>query len=144
VPVLSLVLADQGLLLQHLVVKAITRTPKFLQALPNAPYFVTVGWLQACIEAKAIVGEFLLLSRRMDRVDEPKSHRPADETPYLLEDPDSEEKYGFRLSEALERAEELKENGGLLHNMSFYVVRLQTCTPATWDSQSSWETTSDT
>jgi hypothetical protein len=47
---------------------------------------------------------------------------PSDESPYLLNDPAAEAKYGFNLNESLERAKQLKAKGGLLKDMHFYVV----------------------
>ncbi|KAF9149761.1 hypothetical protein BG015_008421 [Linnemannia schmuckeri] len=70
----------------HLVAKNIGRTEKFLTALAQGKIIVHEDWLQACIDANAIL----------------------DESNYQIKDPENEAKFDMNLSESLERAQEKK------------------------------------
>ncbi|KAG0296331.1 hypothetical protein BGZ96_009730 [Linnemannia gamsii] len=70
----------------HLVAKNVGRTEKFLTALAQGKIIVHEDWLQACIEASAIL----------------------DESDYQIKDPENEAKFDMSLSESLERAQEKK------------------------------------
>ncbi|KZT00911.1 uncharacterized protein LAESUDRAFT_731846 [Laetiporus sulphureus 93-53] len=82
----------------HLVVKSLVRTEKFLCAMAVAPYILNEKWLLASAARKRLLPE----------------------KDYLLVDPASESKYGFKLSDALLRAKE--NNGKLFAGMSFYAT----------------------
>lgn len=46
--------------LQHLVCSAnLIRTPKLLQALPNAPFLVSEQWLRQSLKAATVLGKHL-------------------------------------------------------------------------------------
>ncbi|KAF8512309.1 hypothetical protein BU17DRAFT_54108 [Hysterangium stoloniferum] len=83
----------------HLVTMGLARTEKFLCALPQAPFVLDGKWLLACASAKKIFAE----------------------KDYFLHDPDVELKHNFKLSEALQRAAELKrKKKQLLKGHFFY------------------------
>ncbi|KAF8519164.1 BRCT domain-containing protein [Gautieria morchelliformis] len=85
----------------HLVTNGLSRTEKFLCALPHAPYVLSMDWLTACAESGRIVAE----------------------DDYTLQDPDMEHKHKFKLVEALDRARELKRHKRkLLQGHFFYVT----------------------
>jgi hypothetical protein len=71
---------------QILCAPKILRTPKFVCALANAPHVVSSAFLDYCIKNKKI----------------------PDPNKYQLDDRDSEDRLGFRLSKALELAEKNK------------------------------------
>ncbi|KAF9122887.1 hypothetical protein BGW39_009417 [Mortierella sp. 14UC] len=79
----------------HLVAKSVGRTEKFLAALALGKIIVQEDWLQACIDANAIL----------------------DESEYKIQDPDGEAKFGMNLYESLERAREKK----VFENCVFYI-----------------------
>ncbi|KAG0275025.1 hypothetical protein BGZ95_009256 [Linnemannia exigua] len=79
----------------HLVAKSVGRTEKFLSALALGKIIVQEDWLQACIDANAIL----------------------DESEYQIQDPDNEAKFGMNLYESLERAREKK----VFENCVFYI-----------------------
>ncbi|KAG0062124.1 hypothetical protein BGZ90_003246 [Linnemannia elongata] len=70
----------------HLVAKNVGRTEKFLTALAQGKIIVHEDWLQACVDANAIL----------------------DEKDYQIHDPENEAKFAMNLSESLERAQEKK------------------------------------
>ncbi|TFK70491.1 hypothetical protein BDN72DRAFT_958770 [Pluteus cervinus] len=80
----------------HLVVRNLVRTEKFLCALAVAPHILTADWVKVSIAAKAL--------------------QPEDK--YQLHDKDNEEKYGVKLTDALERSRKL--SGKLLAGKTFY------------------------
>ncbi|KAL4242530.1 hypothetical protein ABKN59_011898 [Abortiporus biennis] len=82
----------------HLVAKSLVRTEKFLCAMAVAPIILTDKWVMACVSTKQILAE----------------------DDYLLNDPDNEKKFGFKLSEALDRAR--KNPGRLFAGITFYVT----------------------
>ncbi|KAJ7496761.1 hypothetical protein FB451DRAFT_202760 [Mycena latifolia] len=82
----------------HLIVEKLLRTEKFLCALAGAPFILMKQWA----EDSAAEGSLM----------------PEDD--YLLQDDAAESKYGFRLSEAVVRARELK--GKLFKDHVFYVT----------------------
>ncbi|KAG7527331.1 hypothetical protein FFLO_07042 [Filobasidium floriforme] len=88
----GVVVTDDGKKVTHLVADSMKRTPKFLVAMNAAPIVVTTSWVEACVKADALV----------------------DEADHLLNDTKNEKKHGFKLAEALERAAEAKERGGLM------------------------------
>ncbi|KAJ7643246.1 hypothetical protein B0H17DRAFT_1339137 [Mycena rosella] len=90
----------------HLVVATLKRTEKFLCALPGAPFIVTKEWANESAAAESLLPE----------------------EDYLLQDDAAERKYGFSLSDAVERARELK--GKLFKDLVFYVTPKVTTTPA--------------
>ncbi|KAG0305743.1 hypothetical protein BGZ98_003633 [Dissophora globulifera] len=79
----------------HLVATSIARTGKFLIALLQGKIIVREDWLQACINANAIV----------------------DEDSYRIEDHANEQKLGMHLYESLERAREKR----VFENCVFYL-----------------------
>ncbi|KAI0369629.1 hypothetical protein BV20DRAFT_967587 [Pilatotrama ljubarskyi] len=82
----------------HLVVRSVVRTEKFLCAVAVAPYVLSEKW--AVVSAA--------------------SRRLQPEEKYMIEDPETEKKYGFNLADALKRA---KENAGkLFAGKTFYVT----------------------
>lgn len=82
----------------HLVAKSLVRTEKFLCAMAVAPYIVNEKW----VIASATTKQFL------------------PEENYALQDPENEKKYGFKLSDALQRA---RDNGRkLFAGKMFYVT----------------------
>ncbi|GAA5900179.1 hypothetical protein JCM8208_002041 [Rhodotorula glutinis] len=81
----------------HLVVKAMSRTEKFLCCLPFAPIIVDRRWIDACLSANKLV----------------------DEAPYLLKDKKKEAEIGDTLEAILGRARKGKLFGG----RSVYVTR---------------------
>ncbi|KAF9096544.1 hypothetical protein BGX23_010955 [Mortierella sp. AD031] len=70
----------------HLVAKNVARTEKFLVALTQGKIIVHEDWLQACIDANAVL----------------------DENEYQIKDTENETKFGMNLYESLERAREKK------------------------------------
>lgn len=72
----------------HLVTSRIQRTQKFLSALSYAPKILSVDWIKTCLKEGKIV----------------------DENNYFLVDPESEQKYSFKLSESLDRARKNKHS----------------------------------
>ncbi|KAI0083353.1 hypothetical protein BDY19DRAFT_1060990 [Irpex rosettiformis] len=82
----------------HLVARSIVRTEKFLYAMAVGAHVVSVNWVEMCVAKKTIL--------------------PADG--YTLKDPTNEEKFGFKLSDALKRAGEKK--GKLFEGKTFYVT----------------------
>ncbi|KAI0935547.1 hypothetical protein AcV5_003952 [Taiwanofungus camphoratus] len=82
----------------HLIARSLVRTEKFLCAMAVAPYVVSEKWLLSSAATKQLLPE----------------------EDYLLRDPENEQKYGFKLSEALQRA---KASGGkLFAGKAFYVT----------------------
>ncbi|TCD65714.1 hypothetical protein EIP91_002290 [Steccherinum ochraceum] len=82
----------------HLVARSIVRTEKFLCAMAAGPIIVTDKWIQTCVKTKHILVE----------------------DDFLLKDPESEKKYNFVLTEALERARE--SEGKLFAGMTFVIT----------------------
>ena len=82
-----------------------------------APIVVTDKWVQTCVATKHLLSAYrCLLVFSMQLI----SGLPQVEDDYLLQDPANETKFGFKLSEALERA---KRNGGnLFGGMTFHVT----------------------
>lgn len=70
----------------HLLANRIQRTEKFLKAIPLGLHIVSPNWLQDSIA----MGKFL------------------DEAPYMVKDPEMEEKYHFKLRDSIERAKKRK------------------------------------
>lgn len=88
------------------------RTPKFLLAMNQAPIVVTSSWVEACVKADALVGKFGWMP-----APGPGSRSTldlADEAEHRLQDEENERKHGFKLAEALERAKQAKQRGGLM------------------------------
>ena len=81
-----------------LVAPKILRTRKFVCALANAPMVVDTSYLDAALKHDKLI-----------------------EDPRLLDDRETEEKYGFNLSEALARAEDNQRK--LLRGWSIYVTK---------------------
>ncbi|KAF9925713.1 hypothetical protein FBU30_004579 [Linnemannia zychae] len=79
----------------HLVAKNVSRTEKFLNALAQGKVIVHEDWLQACIDANAIL----------------------DENNYQIKDTENEAKFGMKLQESLELAREKK----VFENCVFYI-----------------------
>ncbi|KZT63813.1 hypothetical protein DAEQUDRAFT_770249 [Daedalea quercina L-15889] len=86
----------------HLVARNLVRTEKFLCAMAHAPHVLNEKWLLASYSAKALLPE--------DR--------------FVLKDPANEDKFGFRLAEALRRAAAHTRGGGggLFAGHAFYVT----------------------
>ncbi|GAA5969116.1 hypothetical protein JCM3765_002184 [Sporobolomyces pararoseus] len=82
----------------HLVVKNLSRTEKFLCALPYTPFIVTKKWIDACIDAKELV----------------------DETPYLLKDKKKEQELGETLETILNRA---RTEGKVFNGKTIYITK---------------------
>ncbi|OJT11416.1 BRCT-containing protein 1 [Trametes pubescens] len=82
----------------HLVVKSVVRTEKFLCAMANAPYILNEKW--AVISAA--------------------SRKLLPEEDYMIQDPETEKKYGVNISDALKRAK--KNAGKLFAGKTFYVT----------------------
>ncbi|KAI0355785.1 hypothetical protein OH77DRAFT_1424737 [Trametes cingulata] len=82
----------------HLVVRSVVRTEKFLCAVAVAPYVLSEKW--AVVSAA--------------------SRRLQPEEKYMIEDPETEKKYGFNLADALKRAK--KNAGKLFAGKTFYVT----------------------
>jgi NAD-dependent DNA ligase len=80
----------------HLVAKKISRTEKFLKAIPLGLHIVTEDWLSDSVA----VGRFL------------------EESSYPLKDAEMETKFGFSLIESLALAKERK----VFHGMVFYIM----------------------
>ncbi|KAI9067528.1 hypothetical protein FKP32DRAFT_1588518 [Trametes sanguinea] len=82
----------------HLLVRSVVRTEKFLCAMAVAPYVLSEKWAIASATVRKLM--------------------PEDQ--FMVEDPETEKKYGFRLADALDRA---KENAGkLFAGKTFYVT----------------------
>ncbi|KAJ2978208.1 hypothetical protein NUW54_g11319 [Trametes sanguinea] len=82
----------------HLLVRSVVRTEKFLCAMAVAPYVLSEKWAISSATVRKLMPE----------------HQ------FMVEDPETEKKYGFRLADALERA---KENAGkLFAGKTFYVT----------------------
>ncbi|KAH9931350.1 uncharacterized protein B0H18DRAFT_991337 [Fomitopsis serialis] len=82
----------------HLVARNLVRTEKFLCAMAHAPHILNEKWLLASYSVKELL--------------------PEDK--FLLKDPANEDKFGFKLTDALARA---KANGGkLFKGLTFYVT----------------------
>ncbi|KAI0820066.1 hypothetical protein BC628DRAFT_1399403 [Trametes gibbosa] len=82
----------------HLLVKNVVRTEKFLCALATAPYVLSEKWAVTSVAAKKLL--------------------PEDD--YMVQDPETEKKYGFILADALKRAK--KNTGKLFAGKTFYVT----------------------
>ncbi|KAJ6590014.1 hypothetical protein DFH09DRAFT_1274284 [Mycena vulgaris] len=82
----------------HLVVSSLRRTEKFLCALAGAPFILTEQWAVDSVAENSLMPE----------------------EDYLLEDDAAEHKYNFSLSDAVDRARELK--GKLFKDYVFYVT----------------------
>jgi hypothetical protein len=95
---LGVVLTQEPKEVNILVAPKILRTRKFVCALANAPMVVDTSYLDAALK-----------------------HNKLIEGPPLIEDRETEEKYGFNLSEALARAED--NQGRLLRGWTIYVTK---------------------
>jgi hypothetical protein len=81
-----------------IVAKGVVRTPKFLAGLANAPIISSQEWLQAMVKQK--------------------QRLPPEQ--FLLADSKWEEEHQQRLSDILQRAQDNKDRGGLMHNCTIY------------------------
>ncbi|OSD06683.1 hypothetical protein PYCCODRAFT_1382487 [Trametes coccinea BRFM310] len=82
----------------HLLVKSVVRTEKFLCAMAVAPYVLSEKWAIASATVRKLM--------------------PEDQ--YMIKDPETEKKYGFTLTDALQRAK--KNAGKLFAGKTFYVT----------------------
>lgn len=82
----------------HLIVDAISRTPKFICAFSNAQYILTYKWL----------------------IDSHEERNLLDERTYILQDKEGEETYSFNLAYSLYKRK--KRQGLLFTNMRFFVT----------------------
>ncbi|KAI0630063.1 hypothetical protein C8Q77DRAFT_1063909 [Trametes polyzona] len=82
----------------HLIVKSVVRTEKFLCAMAVAPYVISEKWAVASAATKKLLPE----------------------EKYMINDPETERKYGFKLAESLKRAK--KNAGRLFTGKTFYVT----------------------
>ena len=95
---LGVALTQESKEVEILVAPRILRTRKFVCALANAPMVVDTSYLDTALK-----------------------HNKLIEDPPLIEDRETEEKYGFSLSEALARAED--NQGKLLRGWTIYVTK---------------------
>ncbi|KAG0053450.1 hypothetical protein BGZ83_001055 [Gryganskiella cystojenkinii] len=84
----------------HLVAKGIARTEKFLVAVAQGKTIVHEDWLQACVDANAIL----------------------DENDYHIRDSENEEKFGMDLYKSLESAREQRVFDGYIFYISPSVI----------------------
>lgn len=104
----------------HLIASGMARTEKFLCALPQAPYVLGKDWLAACVKEKRVVGMYY--SELLKEHSSLTSMTIAEE-PFALRDPDVEHNHKFKLSEALQRAHDLKRKKvKLLQGHTFYIT----------------------
>ncbi|KDQ49612.1 hypothetical protein JAAARDRAFT_165491 [Jaapia argillacea MUCL 33604] len=82
----------------HLISKSLARTEKLLSAMAVSPFILNAQWA----------------------IDSAKTKRIMPEEDYPLLDRDTEEKYGFKIEDALARSKE--SGGGLFTGMTFYVT----------------------
>ncbi|KAK7057689.1 hypothetical protein R3P38DRAFT_2599145 [Favolaschia claudopus] len=82
----------------HLIVSHLARTEKFLCALTAAPYILTVDWANQSAAAERLLPE----------------------EDYLLEDEEGNNKFNFKLPEAVARARKLK--GTLFRDHTFFIT----------------------
>lgn len=100
----------------HLVARNLVRTEKFLCAIARAPHILNEKWLLASYSAKELLRTPAAPTRSPHHAD---LKRTAEDT-FVLKDPDNEDKFGFRLADALQRA---KANAGkLFAGHTFYVT----------------------
>ncbi|ORY87405.1 hypothetical protein BCR35DRAFT_302155 [Leucosporidium creatinivorum] len=96
---------EQASQVTHLVVKAMSRTEKFLSCLGYVPFIVTKDWIDASL----------------------KEGRLVDETPYLLHDEKKEKEMGESLANILARAKTKK----LFDGVTIYVTKSVSPDPTT-------------
>ncbi|KAG0016395.1 hypothetical protein BGZ80_009249 [Entomortierella chlamydospora] len=105
----------------HLVATSIARTGKFLIALLQGKIIVREDWLQACIDANAILGKNAEVSNSINRCVQCASANrrniSLDEDSFRIEDTANEQKFGMNLYESLDRAREKK----VFENCVFYL-----------------------
>ncbi|KAF9399340.1 hypothetical protein BGX21_006426 [Mortierella sp. AD011] len=105
----------------HLVATSIARTGKFLIALLQGKIIVREDWLQACIDANAILGKNAEVSDPINHCVQCASANrrniSLDEDSFRIEDTANEKKFGMNLYESLDRAREKR----VFENCVFYL-----------------------
>lgn len=104
----------------HLVARSIVRTEKFLCAMAVASRVVSVNWVEMCIAKKMILRTYSYNDLLLSSVSDTEFMCNAAADSFTLKDPTSEQKFGFKLSQALKRANEKK--GNLFEGKTFYVT----------------------
>ncbi|KAI0665873.1 hypothetical protein C8Q78DRAFT_480053 [Trametes maxima] len=102
----------------HLLVKNVVRTEKFLCAMAVAPYVLNERWAKMSAAARRLLRMFLVTAYCLSLA---HSRRDcAAEADYMIKDADTESKYAFTLTDALQRAK--KNAGKLFAGKTFYVT----------------------
>jgi len=104
----------------HLIVNRIARTEKFLCAMAVSPFIVSEEWAKACASQKQILG-MLSVFFHLTAHSRLSESSDAGSEEYRLHDRTTEDKYHFKLSDALRRAKE--NEGQLFSGMTFYVTQ---------------------